>query len=92
MSFTKTIIQIAREIDRANKRAMRERERRERKLIRERKQILREEERLRKQLAREEKARRKEDEKAAFDEEKIVFENRVNERRDLRLEFINKPH
>ena len=90
MSFTRSVLQIAREIDRANKRAIRERERRERELERERKRILREEERFRKQLSREEKARLKEEEKAAFAYEQEIFEKRIKERRQMRLDFINK--
>ncbi len=90
MKFSRPLIQVARDINRANKRAIRNRERRERELIREQKRVLREEERYKKQFEREEKARNKEEEKAAFALEKDIFEKRVKERRQMRLELINK--
>jgi len=93
MSLNKTLrvaAKVARDIDRANQRAIRERERRERELERQRQRELREEERLAKQLEREEKKRKKEEEKAAFEKEKKIFEKRQADRREMRLEFINK--
>ena len=93
MSLAKTIrvvSKIAREIDKANKRAQREHEKRGRELELARRRTLAEEERFRKELSREEKRRQKEGEIAAFEEEKRIFEERLLGRKQLRLDLINK--
>lgn len=81
----------------ANKEAVRERARREREYIRlekqsEKNRIREEKEELKfqKQLEKEKLAENKEKLKQDLEDEKIVFEKRQKERRDIRMNYINK--
>jgi chromatin assembly factor 1 subunit A len=94
---TKIVTSLVREIERSQKVAARERARQEREYIRREKQRERErirnekeEARLQKQIEREQLRADKERLKMAFEQEKIEFEDRKNERRNIRLEFLNR--
>ena len=93
----KLVNSVLREVERSAKTSARERARREREQERREKQIEREriqqekeDERLRIRLAKEDIKAEKERIKNALEKEFTYFEKRVNARRKLRLDFINK--
>ncbi|MDM8538026.1 hypothetical protein QUF70_14820 [Desulfobacterales bacterium HSG17] len=88
----RTISRISGDIDRANSLSINAMGKSEREAERARKRAVAEAERNRKQLEREQKKRKKEKQKAAFEHEKKVFENRIVERRNLRLELTLQRH
>lgn len=88
---------VLRELERSAKasarvqaRRQREQERRAKQIARERIQQEKEDERLRIRLSKEDIKAEKERIKKALEKEAVAFEKRVNARRKLRLDFINK--
>ena len=81
---------VAREIDKENKRAIREIEQREKELIIQKKKFLKEEQKIFMQQQREEKMRKKKQEKSDLEKEMNIFKKRQEQRYRMRLEFINK--
>jgi len=93
----KLIGSIIREIDRSQKAAARAQAKREREQIRRQKQIERERiqqakeyERIQNQLNKEKIKEDKEKIRRDLEMEKIIFERRIQERREIRLNFLNR--
>ena len=96
-SGMKLLNSIVREIDRSQKAAARERSKRERDHIRRQAQLERERireakeaDRLQKQLEKERLKADKEKIKRDLEAEKKMYENRINERKIVRLDFLNR--
>jgi len=88
--FIRTGIKIARAIDHANQRAIRERAKREREMQRTRAAWAREDEKLRREMLRESNRAQKAAQRAAIDAEKTEYETRRKRREQLRLSFLEK--
>lgn len=100
----KTILQLARAIDRANQRSLRERAKREREMERARAASAREDDKYRREMERVRAASAREDDKhrremereshraqkAAIDAEKNAYEMRRKKRELLRMSFLKK--
>ena len=93
----KLVGSIIREIDRSQKAAARDRAKREREHLRRQKQLDRERiqeakeyERMQNQLNKEKIKADKEKIKRDLEDEKAIFESRIQKRREVRLDFLNR--